>query len=438
MKSVQSKKFTKALSFVLAMCFVFCAAFGSTTSAIGADAAALQNRKQKIQQQIKDAEAKINKISAEKKETEEYISALDSKILLIQDKIDTLQSEADVLQSQIDALQAEINRIESEINDIQNQIADKQKAFDKTYEEYCQRLRAMYVSGHVSNLEVLLTCTDMSSMLTRAEMIKSVSKQDSDTLNTLMQQMQEIETQKADLEAKRQKLKEDKQSVQTQKSKLDANIADVTASRRELDNEVAECNALIKKLAGQQTEYMETISANENEVDEIERQIKAAIAAAQQPAVTPNNGGSGNRPGGTVSGAMSGATSGNGSYSGTFCYPTSYHTISGDYPNYSNGRYHGGIDFPCPVGTTVVASGSGTVIFSGWNAGGYGYLIMIDHGNGLVSLYGHNSQCIASKGQKVTKGQVVAKSGNTGRSTGPHVHFEVRVNGTRVNPKNYL
>lgn len=436
---MQSKSITKTLSLILALCFVFCSGFGGASSAYGATTAELQNRKAKIEQQIKDAESKISKFSAEKKETEEYVSTLDSKILLIQDKIDNLQDEADVLQSQIDKLQAEIKSIEAEIQKIQNQIAEKQKAFDKTYEEYCQRLRAMYVSGSVSNLEVLLTCSDISSILTRSEMIRSVSKQDSQILDSLMTQMQEIETQKSDLEAKRTKLNEDKAKIQSDKAELDKNIAEVTASRKELDAEVAECNALIKKLSNQTTEYMETISANEDEVDEIERQIKAAIAASNQSSsVKPNNGGSGYRPGGTVSGAMSGATSGSGSYSGKFCYPTAYHTVSGNYPNYSNGRYHGGLDFPCPVGTSVVASASGRVIFSGWNAGGYGYLIMIDHGNGLVTLYGHNSQCIASQGQNVTKGQLIAKSGNTGRSTGPHVHFEVRVNGTRVNPRNYL
>ena len=100
-------------------------------------------------------------------------------------------------------------------------------------------------------------------------------------------------------------------------------------------------------------------------------------------------------------------------------------------------KLHTGMDIGAPTGTTVVAANDGTVIMSGWN-NSYGYVIMIDHGGGIVTVYAHNSKLLVSKGQKVTRGQSIAKSGSTGMSTGPHVHFEVRENGAYKNPRNYL
>lgn len=125
------------------------------------------------------------------------------------------------------------------------------------------------------------------------------------------------------------------------------------------------------------------------------------------------------------------------SENGKFIYPTSYHTISGGYPNYSSGRYHGALDFPCPIGTSVYAVGDGVVEYAGWHYS-YGNYVKINHGNGITTILAHNSQLVVSAGQTVTQGQLVAYSGATGNVTGPHVHFEVRVNNQRVNPKDYL
>lgn len=102
------------------------------------------------------------------------------------------------------------------------------------------------------------------------------------------------------------------------------------------------------------------------------------------------------------------------------------------------GTQHNGIDIAAPVGTNIYAYMSGRVIYSQWNSGGYGYLVKIDHGNGLVTYYGHNSKNMVSVGQYVSKGQHIAEVGSTGYSTGSHCHFEIRKNGTPVNPYNYL
>ena len=99
---------------------------------------------------------------------------------------------------------------------------------------------------------------------------------------------------------------------------------------------------------------------------------------------------------------------------------------------------HSGMDLAVPTGTSVRAALPGTVTVSTYNQGGYGYYVMIDHGSGLSTLYGHNSQLLVRVGQTVEAGDVIALSGSTGRSTGPHLHFEVRINGERTNPRSYL
>lgn len=119
-------------------------------------------------------------------------------------------------------------------------------------------------------------------------------------------------------------------------------------------------------------------------------------------------------------------------------YPTKYTNISAGFPNYASGKYHGGIDFPCPTGTPVCAAEKGRVTTAKELNYSYGHYIIIDHGNGISTLYAHNSKLLVKVGTVVEKGQQIAESGSTGNSTGPHCHFEVRMNGTRVNPLNYL
>ena len=408
-------QYKKIISIILSVAFVFSLIGGTSTSY--ASTASLNDRKDKIQDKIDEAQSKIDALAGQKKETKEYISALDVKIQALKDKISTLKAEANELQGSINKVKGKIEKTENQIDDIQADIDAKQAEFDETFDEYCQRLRAMYVSGHASNLEVLLTSSDISSILTRSEMIKSVSKRDSDTLNSLMEKMNEIEKEKAGLEKKRIELNEDKDKLQSQKKELDSNIATVNASKSELDAQISEANALMRKLNDQTAEYMETIEDNEDELAEIEAEIRRAQAAN--------------------SGSMAGST-GSGAHSGSLGYPTNSRRVSAGYPNYSSGRYHGGVDFPVPTGSPIYASASGTVIIAKNLNYSYGHYLVVDHGNGLSTLYAHNSTLLVGIGDHVNKGQVIARSGSTGNSTGPHCHFEVRVNGTRVNPFNYL
>lgn len=425
---MQSKRITKVLAFLLSLTFVFSSMFAFNV--YGETISEKRSKIEKLQEQSAEAQKKINELEKDKKETQEYVDALDKKIMLKQDEINLLQEDSDELQAQIDTTESNIKKTEDEIEQTQAEIDAKQAEFDETFNEYCQRLRAMYISGQASSLEVLLTCPDISSMLTRSQMIQSVSEQDSDALNTLMEKMSEIEAAKAELEAKRNQLNEDKAKLEEDKKQLQAEIDEIAAAKKELTNEVAEANAIIKKLASSQSEYYELISDNKEEAEQTEKEIQAIIRANASKRSSSSSSAS-------RSSASSSDNYTGGSGNGTFIYPTSYHTVSGGYPNYRSGRYHGALDFPCPSGTPVWAGGSGTVITATHHYS-YGNYVMIDHGNGLVTLYAHNSSLCVSVGQHVSQGQVIAYSGSTGNSTGPHVHFEVRLNGSRVNPRNYL
>lgn len=390
--------------------------FTSALSVQAKTTAELQKEKEKIQSEINSAQKKIDGLKAEKAETQEYVNALMSKVDLLQDKISNRESEKAALQKQIDDITAKIASTEKEIEKAQQEIDKKQAEFEAIYEQYCQRLRAMYISGNVSTLEILLESGDMSSVLTRAEMVKCVSEQDSNTLDTLMKKMQEIQKEKQALEEKKIQLKDDKASLDSQKAELQEAINDLSASKKELDSEVAACNAAIKKLDSQTSEIRETISANKKEQQAIDNEISKILSSSS------------NKPG------DSNYTPG----TGQLAYPTSYHKISAGYPNYRNGSYHGGVDFSCPSGTPVHAADSGKVVIAKSLTYSYGKYIVIDHGNGLSTLYAHNSSLCVSVGQSVQKGDIIAYSGSTGNSTGPHLHFEVRLNGTRVNPLSYL
>lgn len=398
----------KCLSLLLSLVLVFCMSFEATNVY-----AVSQSDIDRLNQKNAAAQKEIDRLAKEKADTEEYVTALDKKIQVIRDQLNALNKQASELQSSINQVEQSIASNEAQMQEIQNEIDAKQAEFDKIYSEYCQRLRAMYVSGHASNLEVLLTSSDISAILTRSEMIRSISRRDSNTLNELTKKMEEIEKDKAELEIKRGELNENKEKLQTQKEELNANISQVSSAKAELDAQIAEANAAMGRIKSETRKYYERIENNNEEI----ARIKATILANSKPSSGGGSGGGG---------------------SGRLGYPTSSRTISAGFPNYPGGSYHGGVDFPVPSGSNIYAADSGTVIIAKNLNYSYGHYLVIDHGNGLSTLYAHNTTLLVGVGAHVSKGQVIALSGDTGNSTGPHCHFEVLLNGNQVNPMNYL
>lgn len=412
---MQSKMKNRGILRIFCLVFSLMLVFSSAFTAQAKTSS--QSKLDKINQNIKEAQKELDSLDDQVADKKAYSNALMKKIDLLQDKLDALESNRDDLQSEIDAVQKRIDETQAEINKAEKEIEKKEQEFDGVYEEYCQRLRAMYISGNVSMLEVLLESGDISSILTRAEMVKSVSEQDSATLDDLMTKMEEINKEREELANNKIQLGKDKDSLNSRKQELQKSIDEYNSSKAELNAEVEECNAALASLDDKRSEVKETIDTNQEQKRQIEAEINNALSGSGS-----NKPGSGNYNPGT----------------GQLAYPTSYRQISAGYPNYSNGSYHGGVDWPCPTGTAVHASDSGVVVIAKKLTYSYGQYILIDHGNGLSTLYAHNSSLVVGVGDKVSKGQIIAYSGESGNATGPHVHFEVRLNGTRVNPMSYL
>lgn len=412
---MQSKMKNRGILRIFCLVFSLMLVFSSAFTAQAKTSS--QSKLDKINQNIKEAQKELDSLDDQVADKKAYSDALMKKIDLLQDKLDALESNRDDLQSEIDAVQKRIDETQADINQAEKEIEKKEQEFDGVYEEYCQRLRAMYISGNVSMLEVLLESGDISSILTRAEMVKSVSEQDSATLDDLMTKMEEINKEREELANNKIQLGKDKDSLNSRKQELQKSIDEYNSSKAELNAEVEECNAALASLDDKRSEVKETIDTNQEQKRQIEAEINNALSGSGS-----NKPGSGNYNPGT----------------GQLAYPTSYRQISAGYPNYSNGSYHGGVDWPCPTGTAVHASDSGVVVIAKKLTYSYGQYILIDHGNGLSTLYAHNSSLVVGVGDKVSKGQIIAYSGESGNATGPHVHFEVRLNGTRVNPMSYL
>lgn len=409
-------RFKRLLSLVLSVIFVFGIA-GSSFSAYAKSYT--QSDLNRLRQANAEAQKAIDDLSDDKRDTNEYIAALDKKIQALEGQIKVLESQKSDLEKSISDIKIQMDETEAEMKRIQDEIAAKQAEYDKIFNEYCQRLRAMYVSGQASNLEVLLTSSDISSILTRSEMIKSVSRKDNQTLNELTKKMQEIEKDKASLQKKKVELEDNKTKLESQKKELEQNISEVNSSKSELDSDKAKANEAMENIKGQIREYRETMEDNSAEMQAIADEIRRQQAASN-----------------SSSGSSSGSSGSHGN--GSLGYPTDSRTISAGFPRYSGGSWHGGVDFPVASGSNVYAAASGTVIIAKNLNYSYGHYLVIDHGNGLSTLYAHNTTLYVGVGDHVNKGQVIAASGSTGNSTGPHCHFEVRINGNQVNPMNYL
>lgn len=406
-----------------------------------------------IQDHIAEMEQKIKEAEKNQKVTLDYINLIDSRIgylnkelTLYEDRITELETKISELNKRISDNQKDIAVVEEEVGSAQTQIDKLQKDFDLTYSVYCRRARAMYISGDFSILSVLLTSDSLATLLTRLQMISEVSTSDADLMQKIENQTDELILRKdglaekqAVLNEKRTQLANDSKVLENSQSALESSQQTLAVKKAELFDERVKSDELLYQYSVQTGYYTEYKNIDEKAEASVQADIDAIIAGADRELTTYDYGdidvGDVTRPDYGVSGTDAVLN---------MTYPVPSHKkISAGFPNYSDGTYHGGIDFPCPTGTKVVAAQSGTVIAAKKLKDSYGYYILIYHGkdasgNSVVTLYGHNSKFLVSVGDTVKKGQAIAKSGSTGNSTGPHCHFEVRINSERVNPKHYL
>lgn len=367
-----------------------------------------------LDDQVQDLQGQIDSSRLEQENWQQVIEDVSAKLKQIQADLDAANARLQSIQTK----QAEIN---AQIAQTQNEIV-KMEAYLKTRQDVLnRRVRAIYMHGQLNYLEVILGANSFSDFANRVELLKRVIRSD---YNLIL----EIQKQKAAIEAKKAQLEEDKRQ-------LDALAAEAEKTRQEIAKKKAEQQKVLdaaksnKAAAAQMEQDLNAQLASVRNL--IQQRLAAAEAArqvAQQQAASDDEGG-----GGSDDNYVQGTGAMGWPCSGPITSPFGYRT----HPIFGTTIFHAGIDIGVDYGTPIHAADSGVVVYSGWISG-YGNAVIIDHGGGISTLYGHNQSLAVSEGQSVSKGSVIAYAGSTGNSTGPHCHFEVDVNGSPVNPMGYL
>ncbi len=352
------------------------------------------------------AEDSLESVQGEIDAAEDKLAEGQSEVSGLTDKISLLNEDIAAAQADIDTVNASIAEKEAELTTVTAELEAKELEIEQSTSELNERLRAMYKNGSLGFVDVLLNSEDVSELILNVEMVQMIYENDQDVVKLLEEDFAIIEAEKLKVETIKEELEAEKATLAESEQALEAAKDELAAERDKISDENLE----------------------------IERQIQALEKEAE--ALT-NQFESGNL-GSSNSGDGSSFDDGNG-----FHWPTVSRYITSDYGTrpdpFGSGKdgWHSGIDLSANIGANIYAVSSGTVILSGWG-GGYGNMVIVDHGGGVSTVYAHNSSLAVSVGQTVSRGQVIAYAGSTGNSTGPHLHFEVRENGYAVNPMNYL
>ena len=351
----------------------------------------LKKKADKLEEQKEDAEKAGEKLEEKKEEAEKAKKELAKEL-------NALLSESEELQKKIDKKEAEISEKEEELIGARNDENDQ-------YESMKKRIKFMYENGNAQLIEILLNSENFGDFLNKAEYVSSISDYDRDMLKVFQKVTKEVKEQE-------QILKEEYLDMEEMQDQL---IANQESLENLMETKASEIAALEGELA-------------ENE-EKIAKLKKAAETARRKQQEALNTGGT----------AGDSLISGN----GYFTHPCPGYTRISSYFGYREqplpgaSTNHKGMDFAAPTGTPIYAAAAGTVVTARYS-GNAGNMIVINHGDGIVTIYMHCHAMYVTAGQKVTKGQNIAIVGNTGNSTGPHLHFQVELNGVPVNPLNYL
>lgn len=365
-----------------------------------------------LDDQVQDLQGQIDSSRLEQENWQQVIEDVSAKLKQIQADLDAANARLQSIRSR----QAEIN---AQIVQTQNEIV-KMEAYLKTRQNVLnRRVRAIYMHGQLNYLEVILGANSFSDFANRVELLKRVIRSD---YNLIL----EIQKQKAAIEAKKAQLEEDKRQLDALAAEAEKTQKEIAAKKAE-QQKVLDAAKSNKAAAAQMEQDLNAQLASVRNL--IQQRLAAAEAARQAAQQTSSDEGGGGSDDNYVqgTGAMGWPCS------GPITSPFGYRT----HPIFGTTIFHAGIDIGVDYGTPIHAADSGVVVYSGWISG-YGNAVIIDHGGGISTLYGHNQSLAVSEGQSVSKGSVIAYAGSTGNSTGPHCHFEVDVNGSPVNPMGYL
>ena len=353
-----------------------------------ADLNELQSQKNEIQTQIDESNSQLNDVNDELTDNLKQIQKLDESIQSSEENIEKLNEE-------ITRKENEIQQIESELEKVTEKYNTQKALLD-------ERLVEMYENDNVKYLDVILKSKSFSDFVSNYYIISELTEYDMDLLEIVDDQRKEIEQKNLKLSSQKDSLEQEKS---TQK-KTQIALSNTKVLRKNY----------VLKLNQEEQDLQAKIDEYNNQVNQIEEEIKKL-------AVTASFGEE--YRGGTMQWPIYGH------YTITSNYGMRTHPITGVY------KLHTGVDISATIGSDFTAIADGIVVKAEYN-GAYGNMVIIDHGGGVQTLYAHGSQIIAQVGQEVKAGDIVLKVGSTGYSTGPHAHFEIRINGSPVNLLDYV
>jgi murein DD-endopeptidase MepM/ murein hydrolase activator NlpD len=362
---------------------------------------AVDAKLERLRDKIADARAREGALTTE-------ISSYTAKIRGLQDDVDSAQARLDTLEQVLALQQRKLDRL-NELFDLQTRrLVFLQKQYKVSVAHLNRRLVDLYVTEQPDTVSYVLAASNFSDLLDQLEFMQDIGRHD---------QKIAIEVNKAKVEMAETRYKT---------RKIRAGVAETTNAIRARTNEQLRIR---NRLTWSQRELATTRRNKESALASVQESreefVREADGLAQASAELAAK----------LRATQTGSISTGAPSSAGFIWPVNGPVTSGF--GFRWGRIHEGIDIGVGNGTSVVAAASGTVVVAGWS-GGYGNLVVIDHHNGLATAYGHNTSVTVGVGQDVSQGQLIAYSGNTGHSTGPHVHFEVRVSGSPVDPLGYL
>lgn len=349
------------------------------------------------------AQDDLNKINAQKEKTKKTLQQEKKQSADLKSNIDSLQSKVNAAQSQVSNIQANIEKTVNQIIQVQADLDQIQGDMQTQNTNMNARLRTMYENGNAGVLEVLLGSDNISDFMTNLDMTQRIFDSDAKMLKQLKEHHEKVAAQKSQLQSLQATLKQQQDEETARQASLVADQAQLKSQKNQVDD---------------------SIKGNQEDLAQMEKESNALIAQIRAASNNTQSYG-----GGAVGWPCT----------GRITSPFGYRI----HPITHTRRLHTGIDIGVPTGTPIHAAADGKVITSQYNKS-YGYYVVIDHGiladgkTHLSTLYAHNSRLVATVGKTVKKGDVVAYSGSTGDSTGPHCHFEVRVNGEPQNPMNWL
>ncbi len=398
-----------------------------------------------LKNQRTNVEDILSKLESEKEDSEKYLADLDAKVSEIAEKIYKLQIEIDTKNEEIDATQKQIEKAEVDIAE--------------QYEAMKLRIQYMYENGNANYVSMILDSQSIGDFLNRAEYISEITSYDRNMLDEMQAKKNEIEAAKAsldrqlaDLETLQTEAEAERAATETLMAAKNAEIESVNASISEAQNQIKNLDEDIEAQQELISE-MESIEAR-RKAEEASRKAaeeasrKAAEEASRKAAEEASrkaaeNSGKDNQTQQPTK-VPQDNTQKPSSNSGKFLWPLSGRSYISSYFGMRNNpfggsstEFHNGIDIPAPTGTPIIAVSGGQVAWS-YLSSSAGNWIGIDHGNGTYSVYMHMSSRLVKEGDYVTAGQTIGLVGSTGRSSGPHLHLSIRVDGGYVNPLNYV